>query len=431
MDTDILIVGAGIAGLRCGIEILHRSPNQTVAILEKYNYTGGRVVTYKKKLEDVKGKCTNVQWENGAGRIHSSHKEVIDLVKRYKLTLVPLSKEQDYISDGVVSENNFEALMHLFSSSLSQLDPSLLANHTLREIVEMILHEKADSFLLQFPYRAEVDTLRADLALQSFQGEMGTYENYFVLQEGLSALINAMVNEFEKLGGQIFHKQSVENILQEKDGFTVVSKTPAGEVVWSSKRVICALHSEALKKIPIFSKWSTLKHLQMEPLFRIYAVFPTKGGKSWFTDMHRIVSPGPIRYFIPINPSCGISMISYTDGKDARHLEKILSDQGEEKLEEYVVNELRTMFPAEEIPDPLFFKPHPWYEGCTYWLPGSYDPYTLSKEAVQPFPKISNLYCCGESFSTRQAWMEGALEHADLLINRLTNSLSKKTLTGS
>jgi hypothetical protein len=29
---------------------------------------------------------------------------------------------------------------------------------------------------------------------------------------------------------------------------------------------------------------------------------------------------------------------------------------------------------------------------------------------------MPDVYCCGESFSTRQAWMEGALEHADLLL---------------
>lgn len=157
----------------------------------------------------------------------------------------------------------------------------------------------------------------------------------------------------------------------------------------------------------------------MEPLLRVYAVFPVVKGLSWFSDIGRTVSPGPIRYFIPINPSCGIVMLSYTDGKDARHLLKIL-ETGEEQLEDYLLNELRTMFPAKTIPEPLFFKAHPWFEGCTYWLPGSYDPNKLSEEALQPFPDtMPELYCCGESFSLRQAWMEGALEHADALLEKL------------
>jgi hypothetical protein len=83
------------------------------------------------------------------------------------------------------------------------------------------------------------------------------------------------------------------------------------------------------------------------------------------------------------------------------------------------MKELRKMFPTKEIPDSLFFKPHPWTHGCTYWLPGSYDVDKLSESALQPFPStMPELYCCGESFSTRQAWMEGALEHADLLLKK-------------
>jgi monoamine oxidase len=418
MNADIVIVGAGIAGLRCGIELLHKRPKSTIVILEKYNYKGGRVVTYKKTLEDVKGNCTHLQWENGAGRIHSSHTKVLDLVKQYDLTPIPLSTDQFYTTTGELEPSSFENLMQLFGPSLREFEPSILATHTLRELFQMLLQERTNAFLNQFPYRGEVDTLRADLGLQSFEDEMGTYQGYVVLKEGLSALINGMVKEFERLGGQIFANQTVTEIQKEKEVYLVRSKTKAGDVVWESKQVLCALHSDALKQIPCFSNWSTLKHLKMEPLLRVYAVFPTQKGKSWFSEIGRTVSPGPIRYFIPINPSCGIVMLSYTDGKDARHLLSILN-KGEDELEEYLMKEIRKMFPQHTIPEPLFFKAHPWFEGCTYWLPGSYDPAKLSEESLQPFPEtMPELYCCGESFSLKQAWMEGALEQADALLKK-------------
>ena len=53
MNADIVIVGAGIAGLRCGITLLRKRPSRKIVILEKYNYVGGRVVTYHKKIEDI------------------------------------------------------------------------------------------------------------------------------------------------------------------------------------------------------------------------------------------------------------------------------------------------------------------------------------------------------------------------------------------
>lgn len=419
MNADVVIVGAGIAGLRCGIELLQKRPNSTIVILEKYNYKGGRVVTYKKTLQDVKGNCTDLQWENGAGRIHSSHTKVLDLVKRYKLTTFPLSTEQFYTTTGELVPNAFDDLMDMFRPSLQQFQPSILATHTLRQLFEMLLKGKANPFLTQFPYRAEVDTLRADRGLVSFEDEMGTYDGYVVVKEGLSAMIQGMVNEFETLGGHIFLNHSVTEIQTEGETYLVRSKTKAGDVVWETKKVICALHSEALKQIPCFANWWVHKHLKMEPLLRVYAVFPVVKGKSWFSDIGRTVSPGPIRYFIPINPSCGIVMLSYTDGRDARHLLKIL-EKGEEELEEYLLKEIRAMFPEKEIPEPHFFKAHPWFEGCTYWLPGTYDPKKLSEEAFQPFPEtMPGLHCCGESFSLRQAWMEGALEHADALLQTL------------
>jgi monoamine oxidase len=417
MDAEIVIVGAGLAGLRCGIEILHKRPNATVVILEKYKYMGGRVVTYRKTLQDLKGKCTHLQWENGAGRIHTSHTKVLDLVKRYKLHTFPLSPDQSYVQEGEIQENKFEQLLELFLPSIQRFTPEILAKYTLRQLFEILLKGKVDEFLLQFPYRAEVDTLRADMAIQSFQREMGTYSGYVVVQEGLSELVNGMVEEFVKLGGQIFLQQTVTDIQKDKDLYIVRTKTPNGDVVWEAKTVICALHSEALKQIPCFKEWSALQQLKMEPLLRVYAVFPSEKGKSWFTGIPRSVSPGLIRYFIPINPACGIVMLSYTDGKDARYLEKLLQEKGEEALEDTLMKAVREMFPSHEIPEPLFFKAHAWYEGCTYWLPGSYNPETVSKEALQPFPKtMPDLHCCGESFSLRQAWMEGALEHADELL---------------
>jgi hypothetical protein len=69
------------------------------------------------------------------------------------------------------------------------------------------------------------------------------------------------------------------------------------------------------------------------------------------------------------------------------------------------------------MPRILWAKAYEWSDGCSYWLPGDYDPATESAAALQPFPKTApNLHICGESFSMNQAWMEGSLEHAAALL---------------
>lgn len=416
MNADILILGAGIAGLRCGIEILRKRPSFKVVILEKYNYVGGRVVTFHKKIEDVEGKCSSIRWENGAGRISKSHEKVLDLVHRYNLTTIPIDDKILYEDDGILTKNIFTETIKLLSQAIETLDPSYLATHTLREVLEVILgKEQTDALLLQFPYRAEVDTLRADLGLQSFQEEMGSYACYVVLKEGLSALIQGMVKEFEKQGGTVLKGQEVVDIVKKGSVLYVKTKTQAGTVLWEAPQVICTLHAEALHSIPLFQRCKTLQYVKMEPLVRTYAVFPTTKGTSWFAGLPKVASSSFVRFFLPMDPSCGTAMVSYTDGKDARHMITMLNKEGEEKTGEAIVNQLRKMFPDKQIPDPLFFKAHPWTSGCTYWLPGSYDPDDESKKMLKPFSDL-NLYCCGESFSMRQAWMEGALEHADLLL---------------
>lgn len=414
MNAHVVIIGAGIAGLRCGIELLRKRPSQQIVILEKYNYTGGRVVTYHKTIEDIQGKCSKLQWENGAGRIHKTHTKVLSLLKHYGLHVLPIGDKLLYEEDGIRTNNIFTETMTLLSSAISQLSPEYLATHTLREVLELVLGEdQANNLLLQFPYRAEVDTLRADIGLQSFEEEMGTNAGYVVVKEGLSALIQAMAKEFVSLGGTLFHNQEVTHI--EPSHEVILVKTKAG-VLWEASTVICALHKDAFQGIPLFKGWSTLKHLTMEPLVRTYAVFPVEKGTSWFGDLPKVVSAGLLRYFIPVNPMCGTVMISYTDGKDAKKILQLLETHGEDKVGDMIVEAAREAFPDKEIPDPLFFKAHPWTSGCTYWLPGPYDPAEESKKALKPFPNL-RLFCCGESFSLRQAWMEGALEHADMLLD--------------
>ena len=110
-------------------------------------------------------------------------------------------------------------------------------------------------------------------------------------------------------------------------------------------------------------------------------------------------------------------MTSYTDAEDTKPWTKILKTDGEKALKKSIMTEMTKMFPG--VPNPLFFKSHLWSKGTTYWTPGLYDPVEMGEKIMNPLPNFwPNLYVCGESFSQRQAWVEGALENADALINK-------------
>ena len=395
---DYIIVGAGLAGLHTGLELQRRHKNANIIILERFKYTGGRVVTYKHD---------KYQWENGAGRIHKDmHPLVMKYMKRYNLTFTPIGGVSGFIDGRGNAEpraNIFETtFLPMIQGILRDCDENILKRHTLLEVLDLVVgREKRTEFLREFGYNSEVDTLRADIALNVFKEEMGSREGFGVCKEGLSALVDGMVADFKKAGGIIQNGARVvdvnvaENAVILKDSSKMAAK----------KGIILALHYDALLELPAIRGWQLLKRVAMRPLLRVYAVF--KGAP--FKGVPRFVTDSPIRYFIPMGES--VAMISYTDGAYAENL----MDKEEVELRDLIMGDLRRLLGKDSLPDPIFFKTHPWKSGCSYWLPGDYDVEEASVAAHTPFPG-KPIWICGESFSLRQAWMEGALEHAESLL---------------
>jgi hypothetical protein len=384
---DLIIIGAGCAGLTIGIESLKLSKKLKVLILEKYDYIGGRVLTYHKD---------KLQWEIGAGRISKHHSLVRKLIDKYNLTWYDFPDSDD---------SEFSKLIEIYIRPLFDLSASTLSNSTLFDLLFKIHGPKIHDFIIQFPYWTEMYRLRADIALESFSNEMKSMNGFGSCKEGLSAITDNMASEFQKLGGEIVLSSEVNNIIDNN------IYTKSGKI-FTAKTIVLALHHQAISKIDSLKSWYLLNYVTMEPLVRIYAVFPTKNKKSWFSDLPKIVTSSHLRFVIPINPENGSIMISYTDGKDARYWIKLLKEKGKDAVQNEIMKLVRSEF-GNDIPDPVDFHVYPWYDGCSYWLPGSYNP---KIESENSHIINDNLFQCGESWSLRQAWIEGALEHSHSLL---------------
>ena len=75
---DFIIVGGGISGLHCALELRKKYKDCTIALAEKYGKLGGRTFSYSAP-EQFQG----VHWEMGAGRIHKDHKLLMELLQKY------------------------------------------------------------------------------------------------------------------------------------------------------------------------------------------------------------------------------------------------------------------------------------------------------------------------------------------------------------
>jgi len=401
LSTKTIIVGAGIAGLWIA-DKLATNTDDDITILEMGDYAGGRVITSKK-----------YGYEIGAGRIDlRDHKHVMALVKRFGLKTyehgkgalwIPLDQEKPQKP----AIDPFHAIWDPVVALLKKLDPAVLATHTLRELATRVLGPtQTDALLIQFPYRAELDTLRADLAIHSFETEMNETPTFGGVVGGLSEIIHGLEKDAKKNGVQFQFGVTVTDVLCSGSVYTILLKE--GKKV-TADRVILALPSSALQALPVLHSFQPLKHLTMKPLTRIYA----KTVGPWpYTK--RIVTDSPLRYIIPIRPTDGIVMISYTESQDTRRFLGLKGDA----LIVALKTELKRLFPQSQDMSIEWAHAYEWSDGCSYWLPGPYDPKKEGLQALQPFPStMPHLHLVGESFSQRQAWMEGALEHAQELWN--------------
>jgi len=419
---DVIIIGSGIAGLYAALQLQRRG--RRILLVEKEGVIGGRTSTFKQKINGL-----DLQWEAGAGRISENHTMVRALIRKYGLTWIPIKGHPSFIEDyGSQPEDApFEHGFPVFFHPVAALPAEDLATHTLRELLTRVHGPKVtDEYLLRYPYRGEVDTLRADMALELFRHEMSLTERYGICAEGYSAIVEAMHKEFESKGGATLMKHLCVEVQGGLKAPVTVSLSKEGEpVILTCRHCILAVPAAVLKSIKPMSRWKGLGRVQMRPLLRMYGTFPLEDGKLWTEEVGRIVTPQPIRYMIPGNPAIGSVQISYTDSQDAEYWKKKLDAVGERKVAEEVVDELRRLI-KPTIPGPTFVKSHFWEHGVTYWLPGKYDPRAVSREAYHPLPELPNVHICGESFSLRQAWVEGALEHSAGLVRTLDKKLSHR-----
>jgi hypothetical protein len=393
---DCIIVGGGISGLYSALKLQKKHPLWSIAILEKYEGLGGRTFTYH---------THGTHWEAGAGRICECQYKIIGLVHKYGLHLSKIPKEKSI----------FNAVnIPFFIEPLQLLPQDLLETHTLFELLQDIYGAKAKEIVEPFPYWAEIYSLRADLALKTFlHSELSHDHDFFVINEGFSAVIKNMRAEFEKKGGEVLVKMVVEGVEKGDDSSTDLQVAFDKNKIKLRANKIClmALDVDSVRKIRGLSDLPVLKKLKTSPLLRIYAIFP----KPW--TLGRVVTGERIRYIIPIQPEKGVVMISYTDGDDTKAYAKLIGN--DLTLQKAVMADVRSLFPDEKIADPTFIKAHYWQSGCTYWQPGHYDPYKESDAACKPLASLPSLFMCGESFSTRQTWVEGALDHADICLAKI------------
>ena len=399
---DVIIVGAGLAGLHVARELCQRGYHPL--ILEKYDYLGGRIVTLHKDIP----KGPALQWEIGAGRVNRHHERVMREIRRYRLTFVPISDTSQFqAADGQPLEpNDFTELAATYLEPLRLLPADVKAQGTIQGLLTSAIGaEKAASILGRFPYKAETTVMRADAALDSLLDPAGADgDNFGVVAEGLSALIEGYAADCDGATFLLRH----ELVSADRRTNTLKVQSAEGIKTYTAPLIVYALHAKAMKSIEGLKSIPLLKQIIMCPLLRTYGYYK----KPFFGPDKIVFGTNPIRHFIPV--SANVAMISYTDAGDTEPWLRD-ADHNPDRLAKRLTAALRRTGVWDHVPEPDFFRAHAWHAGCSYWAPttSGRTPEQMSQEAIR-------LGLCGESFSAHhQTWMEGALEHAELFLKTI------------
>ena len=406
-DYDIVIIGGGISGIFLAYKLLNT--NLKVILFEGDNRLGGRIETYDKN---------GSVFEAGAARIHSSHGKVVSLIHDLNLIddLVRLPKEIDYILRNHKNDYPYQTkwkdltpdvLLKKSVESKDSFEEKELQRITFFQYLTLIYdHETAMYIKDSFGYDSEFVDLNASSAIDMFEGDLFGDNHYYLLKNGLSQLINKMKKEILKTGTIIKTGTSIKEIT---DTHVVTHKG----VKFFFDHLICAIPHISLKQFEYFKDVELIDSVKPIPLLRIYAKYPTKD--LWFKNIKRTTTDNYIRQIIPIDYESGLIMISYTDGKNTEYWESYLS-LGEEYLIKALHKEIKDLFGIDP-PDPEFISSHYWKDGFHLWKPGE-ESQKVSKDILKPI-KGKEVYLCGEAFSLKQGWIEGALDTCYKILHML------------
>jgi monoamine oxidase len=470
-ELDVAIVGAGAAGTYLAHRLIKARPDWRIAVFERANRIGGRLWSVKvdglrppielggmrfmsghplvQSVVDelriatrrfdpadqperlfLRGVVGRGPDDPAAGRGYDlppgeSGRSAADLMRNAFLQIVPRARELD------------EAGWREVRSSATFLDRKL-TDWSIADAVATILSPEAHRFATDaFGYDSGIRPHNAGDAIQYVMGTGYPSGEAYVPLEGMDQIPRGLAAAFEALGGNVRlgHDARLVELAQGsvRLGFGDGSGIRA-------RKLALALPLPALLALadssPVLAEptWRRLyRSVEGFPATKLYCWYD----RPWWRD--GMTAPGGLRtttdlpnrktfYFDDAPDQPAAMLAAFTDH---RHNEPILAlSEGHSAgapASAALLPELRVWLAAAhpgtdvpELPNGSAFQhwgSDPREVAWHFWRPGETSDEIIDL-AVQPDPSLP-IHVCGEVFSRRGAWVEGALETASTVADRL------------
>lgn len=380
---DIVIIGAGISGLYCAIELKEKYPNDSIILFESER-VGGRIWTHQ-----------NPQYEIGAGRFNYSHKNLWSLIKKYNLEKDAIKIGSTKIYLDIISGDSTHVESYNVEKYINNCMTYVMnvpLNDSLRKItfykhcIHLLGKKNAELLLNYYGYYSEFKVLNAYDSIRLFK----TSNTFYVMKNGLQSITDRMSKGLNIKYEKVTQVERINDLIKVNNVYTknVIFSIPTSLLTFS-----------ILEPIQKYIKMPVVMHL-----LRIYADYGIK-------FEYKITTSSFLKYIIPVKDT--LVMISYTDGKNVEPYLNNGKLKRKSIIQKMIQSELNKIF--RNVPQPTYFECHYWPIGTHSW-PTGINSDEIADKMINPLP---NIYICGDGFSHKQGWMEGALETSKEVVDKI------------
>ena len=404
------IIGSGITGLYLAYKLLLNGvPSADIVIFEGSQRIGGRIYTNEHK---------GFRYSVGAGRLGNKHKYVMKLIKDFNLQdqMITISKNTNYFIEGrLMNEqrllkhynSKFKSLKELWGYAIeknkgNKYDPNLYNLHNYFSLI--LSANEVELLKVSLGYLGEMYDMNAYNGLLTLRKDFDISNNdFFVLRDGIQILCDVLYKYIVDAGVSVKFSSILEDIKDNKKTIKVNGN------IYNYSKLYLTLKRSDYMKINYFKKYDYLFNTVSDGhLLRIFAQYKD----VWFKDMPKILTQNKLQFIIPIDYNSGLIQISYSDRYNADFWNAFKT---EKDVKKYLTKILNEMFPEKNIKEPEWITMHFWESGDHMWNVGVNTKNIQYKIDEIFIPK--DIYILGETYSERQAWVEGAIETVHKKLN--------------
>lgn len=400
---DIILIGAGMAGLYAAHKIQTLDPTKKILLLEQSPKDGLGGRAQNKSFQGA-----SVVIGAGIGRLAKDHR-LHQLLQEFNIPTHEFQVKTQYATSPCNVKQMFSELRRQYKSIPSRPQPQ-----TFRQFAEPFLGKQLyKQFTICAGY---TDYEEEDVQNTLFKyGFEDNYEEWTGFSVPWTALVLALVDKLKAGGCEIRTSCRVIRLQSVDEEMRVFVQTGR---IYSCKKVVLATTIESvLQLVPgATAKTSPYRTIRGQAFMRIYGRF----SKACIPIVHnhiqtQTIVAGPLHKLIPIHSGRGIYMIAYTDNDDADYMRAY--GENTAKNRDVLCRLLeRALGLSRGILELVAIRGWYWRIGTHYYAPLPL-PYRTRSEFIRHVQRpVPALAVVGEMVSNNQGWVEGALESVDAVI---------------